>query len=124
MTMIQELYDVIAETKVASLHEFINSEPEWYDAFCKRYPDFHDNDDFDIHAHISSDMCEIQAILDADHRIWSVDYIEDSRYNDDYFLIRQWEKVERMKELFQSLVMFCDEKNYDISEWEMENDEE
>lgn len=89
MTMIQEFYDVIDEQTVASLHEFLN-ETEWYEAFCKRYPEYHDNDDFDIHEHISSDMCEIQEILSADHRIWSVDWIEEG----DYFLIRQWKKVE------------------------------
>ncbi|UVF62488.1 hypothetical protein QKV95_gp014 [Poseidoniales virus YSH_150918] len=90
MTMIQEFYNVIEERTVVSLHGFLN-ETEWYSAFCERYPEYHDNDDFDIHANISSDMCEIQAILDADHRIWSVDWIE----KEDYFLIRQWEKVKK-----------------------------
>jgi len=35
-------------------------------------------------------MCEIEAMLQADHRIWSVEWIEEA----DYFLIREWEKVE------------------------------
>jgi calcineurin-like phosphoesterase family protein len=89
MTMITEIYRIKEEGTVVSLCEFLN-ETEWHEAFCKRYPEYHDNDDFDIHAHISSDMCEIEAMLQADHRIWSVEWIEEA----DYFLIREWEKVE------------------------------
>jgi hypothetical protein len=34
------------------------------------------------------------------------------------------EEVKRMTGLFQSLVMYCDKMNYDIEEWEMENQQE
>jgi hypothetical protein len=90
MTLLNNVYRIISEWRVESLSEFLN-EPQWYEAFCKRYPEYHDNDDFDIHAQISSDMCEIQAMLDADHKMFTVDCLDDGGYT--YFLIREWEKV-------------------------------
>lgn len=95
MTMITEIHRIKEERTYASLHEFLN-ETEWFEAFCKRHPEYkpdEDDDMDDIHDIMSgSDMCEIQAILEADNRIWSVDYIQER--NEDYFLIREWEKVE------------------------------
>lgn len=90
MTMLQEFYEVIEEGTVVSLSEFLN-ETQWFEAFCERHPEYNpDDEDDDIYdIMVGSDMCEIQAILEEDHRIWSVDWIEEG----DYFLIRQWEKV-------------------------------
>lgn len=91
MTMITKIYEIKEETTAVSLSEFLH-EPQWFEAFCKRHPEYDPEHDDMYDIVVGSDMCEIQAILEADHRLWSVDYIQER--NEDYFLIRQWEKIE------------------------------
>jgi hypothetical protein len=80
MTLITDNRELINEWTVESIYGFLKS-PEWLEAFCKRHPE-----------HILSDEDEIRDILEEDNRLWSVEYIQERNY--DYFLIREWEKVE------------------------------
>ena len=81
---------MIGEWTFVSIYEFLN-ETEWLEAFCKRHPEYNpDDEDDDVLEYIESDEDEIRDILEADHRLWSVKYIQERNY--DYFLIRQWEK--------------------------------
>ena len=93
MVLLGEFFRVKKEKTVFSLGEFLN-EPKWFEAFCKRHPEYDPNDNnSDIYEIMfGSDMCEIEAILEADHRIFTVDCLENR--SDTYFLIREWEKEE------------------------------
>ena len=91
MTMITEIYRIKEEGTYASLGEFL-SDGEFSDVFCARHniTDINDDDFWDNIQ--SSDYEEIEACLQADDRIFSLDVFEDSGYT--YFLVREWEKVE------------------------------
>jgi len=86
MALITEKYEITNEIQVASIYEFLVEFEGGYEAFQKRHPEYMGDDDDDILDHIDSDMDEIEAILKADSRLWSVDYIEGL-----FFYIRQWE---------------------------------
>lgn len=90
MTLKHNKKGMIDEWTVESIYAFLN-QPEWLEAFCKRHPEYNpDDEDDDVLEYIESDEDEIRDILEADHRLWSVKYIQERNY--DYFLIRQWEK--------------------------------
>jgi hypothetical protein len=92
MTLITDNRELINEWTVESIYGFLKS-PEWLEAFCKRHPEYNPDDaSCDILDHILSDEDEIRDILEEDNRLWSVEYIQERNY--DYFLIREWEKVE------------------------------
>lgn len=88
MTLFYE--DVKEEYEVRTLLDFVHQLKEFKEVLQKKYPDV-DIDSGDIYNHISSDEDEISEMLEADHRLWRIDFIEDR--NDGYWTIKQLNNI-------------------------------